>query len=128
MQNVEVASFRDGLNLNLPRDGQVKSKLNSVEKQCNVCALGACMLSHIRLNNAVTYEELDGMRGYDIRGHLSDYFDEDQLDLIENCFENIYFSNSANLNGQFNKYQNPSQRLRAIMLNIVRNKGSLLAD
>lgn len=67
--------------------------------------------------------------GTDIKNILSKYFDFDQLRKIERCFETqaqdeIYFDDKAT---QFaRRYKNPKNRLRAIMLNTVKNEGTFI--
>jgi ribosomal protein S27AE len=100
-----------------------------LEKNCPACALGNMMLSHVRLFDQVTLDQLTGDRE-DITDVLEDYFDSDQLYLIEIAFESdATFYNRGNEDREkagiyARKYENPKHRLRAIMVNIIKNKGT----
>jgi hypothetical protein len=76
----------------------LRSLVDTVQKECCVCALGACFLSKARLFDKVPANEI--LRPYDwstvasidvrrplIEKHLSDVFSPTQLNMIESAFE-----------------------------------------
>lgn len=109
-----------------------REHINKLEK-CPACALGNMLLSHVRIFDKITLYNLDEMNGDrdPIMDVLTDYFSEEQLDLIECAFEGEFWGN-----GEYdmdlvdkaivfgNKYLDSKKRLRAIMLNIVKNNGT----
>ena len=108
--------------------------LTRIEDKCTVCALGACLLSYIRLYDDVKVNDLrNGMDESNIYRHLGKYFTPHQLKLIEVAFElsdragpvsvilNNDDYNAANTFGR--GYEGPVGRLRAIMENIIANDG-----
>lgn len=128
----EAKELFDRKTRKLNLDTEVQDILPKVEKTCQVCALGACFLSHVRFHDNFQVEELDNVDREDITNELEYYFDADQLNLIENCFESnsyidkyTYSSNDRIIN-PFAKYTDAKKRLRAIMINIVKNKGTLV--
>lgn len=106
-------------------------------QKCQVCALGACLISQVKLFNKLPLGELvnygggiDPTRDM-VSGILSRFFSKDQLDLIEVAFEAI-----SEYDGGVQKkechldaerfgmeYSNPKKRLKAIMGNIIVNDG-----
>lgn len=124
-----------------------KNFIDLLEEKCDVCALGSLFMSHIRVFNQISLGQIDSERDT-ITQSLHEYFDKEQLDLIETAFErsgagtyNTYYFSDENLSdselndldskgllaykaikfGQ--KYGDSSKRLRAIMLNVVKNDG-----
>lgn len=108
------------------------------EKECPACALGNMLLSHIRLFDNVGLNELSYDDGRDlITDKLKDYFDSDQLDLIENAFESgghysftdfLHRPKAAKAELYNRKYPEAKKRLRVIMLNIIKNKGTFVPE
>lgn len=107
-------------------------------KKCHVCAIGAAFLSYVRLKDGVKVVAADGWpagsrppafvhpegshtlfsgRASAMRDLLVQAFDRDMLSDIESAFE-------SNWGG----YRTAGNRLRAIMLNIIRNKGKFEPD
>lgn len=103
--------------------------------QCTCCALGAMMLSEVRINDKLKIGALmdDGGSGVDFRMYhggdedrLCDFFDYQQLSLIESAYERgtgRYDGTERSVSfGE--RYKTPERRLRAIMENIVANNGT----
>lgn len=103
------------------------------EKQrttCKVCALGAAFVSLVNLKNDCSVNEMVA----DIdRDRLEDIFGNDNLNLMESAFEKCEMGNSMMIDedehsleaaGDWgNQYAYSNERLRAIMLNVIRNNG-----
>ena len=107
-------------------------------ESCTVCALGGLFMSCINLNNNTTLKDFD--EEYDDLGALIDgnkklsnnlnrIFTRDQLILIEQYFEEgggyFYRDDDCDLLDSFvDAYPDGQDRLKAIMENIVENKGT----
>jgi len=115
---------------------QIQDHVKEVQMKCEVCALGACVISAARLFNHLTFGEasdegFDGswfnLHGDDVYRVLRPHFGGERCNLIEHAFEKGMhghpkrFREAAAAFGE--KYLDHHQRLRAIMLNIVRNQG-----
>lgn len=97
---------------------------------CQVCALGAAFVSMVNIKNECSV--LDVMMEDGMWERLGEYFGADNIDLMESAFE-IRVSQNANSGLLYkilfaatswgSQYQDPNERLRAIMLNVIRNKG-----
>jgi hypothetical protein len=119
----------------LPEEGNAQDLLPQLEQNCQVCALGACFLSHIRLYDEVDIGEVNWYGGSlshrrTIISKLKKYFGESQLDMIETAFEGyvprekeINFETLMGIHRFWRKFDNYTERLRAIMENIVSNNG-----
>lgn len=133
---------------NLNRD--LQQDINKIEK-CQACALGNVLISHIRVFDKLTYEDIgfytqyssSNYESYCINGYtlkndvvnvLLKYFSQLQLDMIEAAFEqtDLYvkdFVKKRNRTKILNsikfgkKYKDPKTRLRAILNNILDNDG-----
>ena len=111
-------------------DIDAREVINKLEK-CEACALGNMMLSHVRVFDKISLEEIDGERD-SITDTLGNYFEKNQLDLIEVAFEGemcgwyIYPTEEFDkaVENFTQKYSDVKKRLRAIMINIVRNDGT----
>lgn len=104
---------------------------------CEVCGVGALMLSCTLFNDKQTMsdiwnEDISYRINYSepLSNGLNAYFDRDQLMLIENAFElgsgafDWQFLDHRNAAIAFGrKYPQPKDRLIAIMENIIKNKG-----
>jgi hypothetical protein len=73
------------LSSDLDGDKSIQANLNKVE--CQACALGSMMFSHIKYNNECSIGEGFNLDSRYIKGKLHNYFDEGQLVLIETAFE-----------------------------------------
>lgn len=124
-------------------DSQVQAQVDTVMKECKVCALGACLLAKARLYNDLTFEKLrelrkDGQAGM-LNGLLG-YIDRRTALLIEAAFECTVswayssadwhsFSTHARGAAAFGmKFEDPVERLKAIMTNIVDNAGVMVVE
>jgi hypothetical protein len=93
--------------------------------KCRVCAKGALFLAKaVRYDNVVITANFDisDLAADHVEGPLNDHFSTEQLRLIEWAFEGF---NCDEL-GWLRRYEKASERLVAILNNIVRNEGSLL--
>jgi hypothetical protein len=122
------------------RKGDLQDHLDEVQEKCEVCALGACLLSKARLYDNIDMRKFVAMSpaGFqEIRDMLNDIFDPKSMDLIETAFEKARFDYSyyAFLRGsdeyreldeaiRFGQQFNcPKRRVTAVMLNIIKNNG-----
>jgi hypothetical protein len=122
--------------------------VDKIQSDCQVCALGACVLSYVRLYNKVTIKEM----GYDdyferlnpknktIRNILKNIFSDVQILLIESAFESenhdvtfMYedveesYGDSVEKAVLFgNEYRTLRDKLEAIMINIIQNNGEFV--
>lgn len=93
---------------------------------CHVCAIGAAFVSLVNIEDRCSIMNM--MHKYDTRHRLEKYFGNYNMSLIESAFEctsigdnkDEFINEAANWGS---KYSDPKKRLRAIMLNIIRNKG-----
>lgn len=110
--------------------------LFSSGKSCNVCALGSLVISKALKFDAIKTDDIMRDGHYTTRSTcelaLYDIFTLKQLDDIENAFEgwdNLYaYNNGSTINYRYanwpDYYPNPSERIIAIMKNIIRNNGT----
>lgn len=119
--------------------------LKTTGAQCDVCGIGSCFTSLVRLGNsvessAILYEQEnkkvkkhDSIEDTPMRELLEKVFSSSQLTLIECAFERSEMHyNQANDTPSFKqnaavvfgeKYRRDKNRLMAIMQNIIKNKG-----
>jgi hypothetical protein len=137
---------------NLPGDDSAQLHIDKITKNCETCALGACFVSYIRLYNKVKIDDFI-IRNDDIAHTIEfDYndnifhklksiFTQNQLDEIESAFELRDMGDEHHFGDdgyeidedrfqdaiQFGyQYSTPSDRLAAIMKNIVKNNGKFV--
>ena len=111
---------------------------------CEVCALGACFLSLVALKNEFDFDGKTIFTRSEITNRLRSVFSDAQMDLIEEAFEwdvedTPYGARENRLSAFARKYHNNNtyfdsargfvvvcgdRRLRAIMKNIIENKGT----
>jgi hypothetical protein len=121
-------------------EDDAQQHLDLIQKSCQVCAKGAAFLSYIRLYNKVNMRKLGLIkhdnqttivkRGDDDWNELREVFGKSNLDLIEYAFEGLIIQGPS-ISSQNKEYVesyhycigNSAKRLRAIMINVVRNKG-----
>lgn len=123
-----------GLNMELEDSDVIHHMLPLIKKKCEVCARGAMMICKIDKFNSCNYINLNDVEQSDTAEQL-DFFEEDQLNLIETAFE---LSDMSDGYGRYNynhsketidaikfgeDFDDPSDRLMAIMQNIVDHKG-----
>lgn len=121
-------------------DLQTILKTNLKTKSCDACALGAAMISYVRLYDKVKVGEEVHPDDYSPKELAMDrpeltlgkVFPPEQLDLIEAAFEHdgglVYYSVSEleleNAKDFGRHFKSSYNRLKAIMGNIVKNKGT----
>lgn len=100
--------------------------------KCEVCAIGAAYIGYINKFNNVTHDEVLNAGSETMIHTLSGIFQEYQLRLMEAAFEGRWILESNWYKDErvnrsillfYKKYKHQSQRLRAIMLNVIRNNG-----
>lgn len=131
--------------------GDSKVVAQKLKRKCEVCALGACLLSVVSLNNEFDFlkaNDKDKEPGFEEEGlsanplqlveRLSKIFSFKQLAYIENTFEEGkgWFKNATEspyvLSSEerercvefSDNFNSDEHRLRAIMYNIIENKGT----
>jgi hypothetical protein len=157
----KAIKMKPGTYFQLPRkaikvqNGKLDDVLATVEKPCQVCALGSLFYSMVRRFDKVpvsicnTMWEVDdiyaeGVGHADIYIELSKYFPRHQLSLIESAFEKRDMVEVGDYDGievevgmaglaledtidraiDFARKKNATDRLRAIMNNIIENNGA----
>ena len=101
---------------------------SSKKTTCQVCAIGAAFVSLVNIENKCSVDEMCADKSMWER--LEKYFGSDNMDLMESAFE-CYTTNNFSTPYEMqevaaewgSQYKNPTDRLRAIMLNVIRNKG-----
>lgn len=112
-------------NQELTVNAELQTELTKV-KNCEVCGIGAAFLSLVRIDDKFKVchnDTLDNcINDIAMREKLYKYFDEDEIENIEDAFEGFsgYFE-------YLDKYPDPTKRLRAIMRNIIKN-GEFIKD
>lgn len=117
---------------------------NSIQKHfdeitCNCCALGACLLSTTKFKNKLEFNDVSYITSSDSQwGLLNDTFSGEQLTMIEYAFEkehsgtrvgesrfrNFLDKGTENACVEFGcRFSDSSDRMIAIMKNIIKNKG-----
>lgn len=93
-------------------------------KQCDVCALGSLLIGYVDIEDEMTIKEVDNSGADDIREILKGIFSDNQLTIIERAFEgNMYDATTYSF---YRKYDSPTERMIAIMENIIKNKGRFI--
>jgi len=129
--------FEDAVNLDHSFQETFK---NDKKVSCGVCAMGAVFIGYINRFNEVVNDSVKNVMSTDIVTLLDGIFSEFQLRLMEFVFEGNWEVCPAELDdcpeekekltrkGQqyYDKYPDDNQRLRAIMLNVVRNNGEFV--
>lgn len=110
-----------------------KTELNRKKPVCKVCALGAAIVSSIRLYNKLNIIRGEIIPGPDIEDMLLPFFAYDQMILIENAFEcggGSFSAESADNKLEAIKfgegYSNNEARAIAIFKNIIKHKGEFV--
>lgn len=142
---VKTGDYLSFENTNIPKEGNAQNYINEIESNCRVCALGACLLSQIRLYDKINldlfesecndrYIPLEDIRK--IFNHLSKIFSKKTICLIEQAFESIgdvcltdslsTSDKDIKMAQKYKKYKNDKNRLKAIMKNVIKNKGQFI--
>lgn len=110
----------------------VMGKIITPFKPCSVCAKGALFIAAVDKFNSVKVRAF-GMNDEDVvMEPLLAYFTEEQLNLVEAAFEGWnHLAGDADLveyvtEDYIKKYPDARKRLRAIMRNIIVNKGTFV--
>jgi hypothetical protein len=137
---IKGRGYITGLDVKLEDSEAIQYMLPLIKKKCEVCARGAMMISKIDKFNSCYFLNLNDIDQCDTTDQL-DFFDEEQLDLIETAFEltnmgayeysgdyyTPYHTQKRAKNQlavQFGQdFKNPSDRLMAIMQNIIDHNG-----
>lgn len=111
---------------------------------CRVCALGSIFVSGVRLHNNLKLSALKDSSDKTVSEYVGAYkipkryFSAKQLALIESAFERETMSGFGMYEGYISteefmraiefgeRYKRPARRLRAIMENVIKNKGKFV--
>lgn len=121
---------------------QVVSRFKRTADTCRVCALGSLLLCKLDYKNGTTYEEVWGSQRSGVVENLKDYFDVNQLGLIELVFEgndysrggytgdaSVAYNHRAAIVGSRHDILSSDKSdllLRDIMHNIIAHKGTFV--
>lgn len=136
VSKADLASLNDGVEVEI----DLQSALAKNMKSCTVCAKGAMFVAAVekfdRLKVTVGDQNDDVLEQFNdddaVCDHLENYFSREQLDLIEEVFEETNYSqyvcDKSDLARATIIINNPdaTSRMIAIMENIVANKGKLV--
>jgi len=106
---------------------QAQNHITTITASCRVCALGAMLLSYIRKYNHLTVDNITNFAGdVDVSrmlivDFLEPIFGGAQLNLIEDAFEG--WPDHPKTAVFCAEHPDPTERLRAIMDNIIQNEG-----
>lgn len=150
--NVRTGAYLTGIvpRQDVIKDGDLQDNLEQVATNCNVCALGAMLLSKARLYDDVPMRAVLGqgvmsdykgpylsitMERRNVVGQLEDVFGWHQLAMIESAFEMKHMNttpmtaeqadrlcDAVNFGISYAPYHSHT-RLKAIMENVIENNG-----
>lgn len=121
-------------------EGDLQEHAEEVQANCQVCLLGACVLSKARLYDAVSMEAFRDMEIYcsddDVRDTLADIFDIDTINCMEAAFEGESFSWMRPTSYRLileamkfgNQFADRKECVRAVMENIIANNGRFIVN
>lgn len=97
-------------------------------KETTVCALGGLFVTEVSKNNEIKIKrdwvaEKEVREGEVMRTRLRKYFSEEQMELIEGCFENSWYFDGTEISYR-SVFPGPATCFIAICENIIRNKGT----
>lgn len=125
------------------KDQKDRGKLDKIlreQEDCQVCALGACFVGMVDLGDKLNFSDVFGSNfivgttnnivdEYQMRRWLEKVFSTSQLIMIEKAFEYKLYGSDSEIT--FKKevdfganYKNDTDRLLAIMKNIIKNRGT----
>lgn len=123
-------------------DSGAQENLSVLIPGCQVCALGAMFIGMVHLKNEVTVRQFYRSGCDNIKVSLEDYFEPEQIDLIERCFEGwptpfedrsqgrpLCRLTQRRLSVPMSYYDSTgtaAQRMKIIMKNIIRNDGTFV--
>lgn len=133
-RKLEAGGFYQIICHGIDRNADAKSHLPA---KCRVCAKGAVLLAHIERFNSVTVGEALNAN-HETAAAKATYFSVKQLDEIEAAFEGGFIGDAPSPTAEKTAYRwatryphvlasdhfHRNDRLRAIMSNIIRNKGT----
>ncbi len=95
---------------------------------CNVCALGALFVSHVVSFNHRLAKDSWGIDRWEIHEQLKDHFSSEELSCIEVAFEGWGSASSRYSQSYlfYRRYPNSTERLEAILENIIKNEGEFI--
>lgn len=123
------------------KESPIEELLKDETVNCTVCALGAVFASCVNFTNEITYADTEnGSLSFGdevFKQKILEFFDDEQVRLIEVAFEcgNGWFQYPAaeSKAAEFskarkfgNRYSNDSNRMVAIMKNIVEHRGKFV--
>lgn len=117
-----------------PKDGTADVKIHSLiesSPSCEVCGIGACFVAAVRRADKCTVGDMSNPNDDSfMRDYLKQWFSRDQIQLVEAAFETdsvFCYTQDEDLVERavaFGfKFTNDSDRLKAIMENIIENEG-----
>jgi hypothetical protein len=125
VQEGSYLGHAEELGLQMREDAQ--SQLSKLRK-CQVCALGGMFISYAKLYDKVTPSDCGGSQTTPLR----EYFETDQLRLIEGAFEGFdEFNIYSGCVDTFNFYYittDSKTRLKLIMKNMLKNGGTFAPE
>lgn len=113
-------------------DSELSVQEALADSKCEVCGIGSLFVAAVDRVNECTVGELDGLSDSSfMRSYLSDWFDEEQLRMIEAAFEgrdiggyaDHYPEHIARAIAFTKKLTSAEGRLKKIMRNIIDNHG-----
>lgn len=135
---------QDKMDSSKMEDMDIKKNFGKI-RQCTVCAMGACLMSITKFQNKLTFGDVGSgvsdMSNTKVTKLFKSLFSDIQLHLIEKAFEGtdtvtlsseLFGLDEDNFSEQvercdrnfYSEYGTDSERLIAIMRNIIKNKGT----
>lgn len=94
--------------------------IDTIIENCEVSAIGACFLSHVRLYNDTTVGEILKIDDQEMVDKMKNAFTDKTLQEIEDAFEDG--------TGLKDVYKHDNERLKVIMKNVIKNKGVFVSE
>lgn len=96
--------------------------------QCDVCALGGAFMCALRYKPEAHIDTYgNGCSVHTIFDTLEEYFEREQLEMIESAFERGQGYHKDEDSMEFGKrFEDHDERLNAIMANVIANKGTFI--
>jgi len=90
-------------------DNSAQQEMDKIQENCKFCLLGSMLISHVRLHNKLSVDNVLWSGRIEIADALKEYFWYTELKRLERRFE--YFSDYP----EYEKYVDPTDCLLAIM-------------